>query len=264
MQENSHESLRRAIAARSEMRRAVDTKPADEWFHPYAHDLLGHALVPGQLRDDLLIVMQKVRLSVERYAVHCGLPVAVLAETAEDTGSTARLGHFEHDLVHAYLPAYLERVDGRDIDVCFRLHARSAYRDTLRQRCRREGHRVELWHKVPVDARTRQEIEVTSAEEPNTIATGATHFAQWVPTPGEVHETLGFQRELESMLDPLDYQIAELLMKYRIVQGDKGEIARLLSASEGRQVSQSRVTRAVQNIRTALEQIRSRRGFRRW
>ena len=263
MHENSHESLRRAIAVRSEMKRAVDTRPADQWFHPYAHDLLEHALLPGRVRDDLLIVMQQVRLNVERQAVYCGLSAAALAETAEDAGSTARLGHFEHDLVYAYLPSYLERVGRGDIDVCFRLHARGAYRDTLRQRARRESHRVELWHKAPVDARTRQEIDVSSTEEPSAVTIGATHFAQWVPTPGEVHETLGFQQELQRMLDPLDYQIAELLMKYRIVQGDKGEIARLLSASEGRQVSQSRVTRAVQNIRAALEQILARRGVRR-
>ena len=66
------------------------------------------------------------------------------------------------------------------------------------------------------------------------------------------------------MLDPLDYKIATLLMKHRIVQGDKGEIARLLSASEGRRIGQSRVTRAIQSIRGALDQIRSRRGVRRW
>jgi DNA-directed RNA polymerase specialized sigma24 family protein len=188
----------------------------------------------------------------------------VLAETAEDTGSIARLGHFEHDLVHAYLPGYLERVDAAEIAICFRLHARGAYRNTLRQRGRRERHRVELWSKAPADARTRQELDDPGADDSSAVATGATHFAQWVPTPGEVHESLSFQRELESMLDPLDYQIAELLMKYRIVQGDKGEIARLLSASEGRQIGQSRITRAVQNIRAALEQIRRQRGVRRW
>src|SRR6185295_12605143 len=128
-------------------------------------------------------------------------------------GTGARLGHFEHDLVHAYLPTYLTRVDRDEIDVCFRLHARGAYRDTLRQRGRRERHRVDLWPRAPEDARTRQ--------------------------------------ELEAMLDPLDYQIAELLMKYRIVQGDKGEIAKVLSASEGRHINQGRITRAIQNIRAA-------------
>lgn len=260
MQDNSPESLRRAIAARSEMKRAVDTRPADEWFHPHAHDLLARALEPGPPRDDLLIVMQRVRLSVEWDAVHYGVPEGVVAETAAETGPTARLGHFEHDLVHAYLPAYLRRVDRREIDVCFSLHARAAYRDALRQRRRREGHRVELWRKAPQDARTYQELDGTGGAS----ARGATHFAQWVPTPGEVHESLGFQRELRSLLDPLDARIAELLMKHRIVQGDKGEIARLLSASEGRQISQSRVTRAVQRIRAALEQIRIRRGVRRW
>lgn len=85
-----------------------------------------------------------------------------------------------------------------------------------------------------------------------------------VADPGEVYEDVTLKQQLEGMLDPLDYRIAELLMKYRIVQGDKGEIARLLSASEGRPISQSRVTRAVQNIRAALEEIRRRRGVRRW
>jgi hypothetical protein len=254
MQDN-YRGLRWAIAARPQMQRAVDTKPTDDWFHPQAYALLEHALVPGPSRDDLLIVMQQVRLRVEHVAVYCGVPAAVLAETAEDTGASERLGHFEHDLVFAYLPAYLRRVDREEVHVCFSLHARGAYRDTLRQRGRREGHRLELSRKAPEDGRTCQETEV---------ATGPTHFAQWVPTPGEVHESLSFLRELEGMLDPLDYQVAELLMKYRIVQGDKGEIARLLSASEGRRITQSRVTRAVQNIRVALERIRTRRGVHRW
>jgi hypothetical protein len=245
--QDDYEGLRRAIAGRPEMQRAVETKPADEWFHSRAYALLEHALVPGPLRDDLLIVMQRVRLKVERKAVHCGVPEAVLAETAEDSNATERLGHFEHDLVYAYLPSYLRRVDRQEIGVCFSLHAWGAYRDTLRQRGRRERIRLELSGKAPEDVRTRQETDA---------ATGPTLLAQWVPNPGEVHEGLGLLRELERVLDPLDYQIAELLMKYGIVQGDKGEIARLLSAREGRRIHQSRVTRAVQNIRVVLEKIR--------
>jgi hypothetical protein len=254
MQDN-YEGLRQAITGRPEMQRAVQTQPADEWFHPHAYALLEHALVPGPSRDDLLIVMQQVRLKAERKAVRCGVPEAVLAETAEEASAPERLGHFEHDLVYAYLPSYLRRVDSREIHVCFSLHARGAYRDTLRQRGRREEHRLKISHKAPEDARTLQETDA---------ATGPTHLAQWVPNPGEVHESLGLLRELERMLDPLDYQIAEILMKYRIVQGDKGEIARLLSAREGRRITQGRVTRAVQNIRVALEKIRSQRGVLRW
>jgi hypothetical protein len=263
MRESFFERLCREITARSEMNRAVDTRPADDWFYPHAHDLLAHALEPGRLRDDLLIVMQRVRLNVERHAVQEGVPAAVLAETA-DRPDTARLGHFEHDIVHSYLPTYLERVDSHEIDVSFCLHARGAYRDTLRQRGRREWHRVELWRKTPEDARTRQELGTPTADDPHALTTGATHFAQWVPTPVEVHESLGFLQELEGMLDPLDHRIAELLMRHRIVQGDKGEIAKLLSASEGRPISQGRITRGIQSIREALEQIRTRRGLRRW
>lgn len=255
MQDNSREGLLRAIAARPEMRRAVETRPLEEWFHPHARGLLEDALGPGRARDDLLIVMQRVRLSVERDAVYSGVPVAVLAETGPCRGHTGRLGHFENDLVCDYLPTYLRRVEHQEIDVCFSLHARSSYRDTLRQRKRRDQHRDALWREAPEDARTQAELEVGS---------GPTHLAQWIPTPGEVCESLDLLRELKRMLDDLDYRIAELLMKHRIVQGDKGEISRLLTASEGRQISQSRVTRAIQNIRAALEEIRMQRGLRRW
>ena len=80
--------------------------------------------------------------------------------------------------------------------------------------------------------------------------------------PGEAHEPLSLQRALQRLLDPLDYRIAELLMKHRIVQGDRGEIARLLSASEGRPIDERRVARALQSIRAALERIRIGRGVR--
>jgi DNA-directed RNA polymerase specialized sigma24 family protein len=253
--QDHHKSLRRAIAARPDMQRAVDASPADTWFHPHAYALLENALVPGRSRDDLLIVMQQVRLKVERNAIWSGVPEVVLAETPEDACDTERLGHFEHDLVYVHLPTYLKRVDRDEIQVCFSRHTRRAYRDMLRQRGRREAHRTELSRRAPEDARTRQELDT---------ATGATHFAQWVPTPGEVYESVDLLRELESMLHPLDYRIAELLMKHRIVQGDKGEIARLLSFSEGRDVTQDRVTRAITSIRTALERIRMQRGVRHW
>ncbi len=261
MRESYYQRLRRAIAARSEMNRAVDTRPTDEWFYPQAHDLLAHALEPGRSRDDLLIVMQQVRLSVERHALHHGVPATVLAETA-DKDNAMRLGHFEHDVVHAYLPDYLERAEARAIDVSFRLHTRASYRDTLRQRGRREWHRAEIWRKTPEDARTRQELETAAGG--GAMTTGATHLAQWVPTPGEVHESLGFLQELEGLLDPLDYRIAELIMKHGIVQGDKGELARVLSAGQGHRIHPGRITRAIKNIRAAMEQIRSRRGVRRW
>jgi DNA-directed RNA polymerase specialized sigma24 family protein len=253
--EDHHKSLRRAIAARPDMQRAVAAKPADTWFHPHAYALLEDALVPGASRDDLLIVMQQVRWQVDRNAIWSGVPEVVLAETPEDAGDTERLGHFEHDLVYVHLPTYLKRVDRNEMRVCFSLHTRRAYRDMLRQRGRREVHLTELSRRVPEDARTRQELET---------ATGATHFAQWVPTPGEVYENLDLLQELESMLHPLDYRIAGMLMKHRIVQGDKGEIARLLSVSEGRDVTQDHVTRAITRIRTALETIRMRREVRRW
>jgi DNA-directed RNA polymerase specialized sigma24 family protein len=260
---NFHSTLRRAIELRSEMSRAVNTKPADAWFYPHAHDLLADAQQPGRPRDDLLIVMQRVRLDVEQRALQHGVPAEVIAETAEKH-NTPRLGHFEHDLVHAYLPSYLEGVDAQKIGVSFRLHARSAYRDTLRQRGRREDHRAALGHLVPEDPHTQQELSAPTADDPNAVTTGATHFAQWVPTPDQVHESLGFRQELSSLLDPLDYRIAELIMEHGIVQGDRIEIARLLSASEGRHISPGRITRALKNIRAAMEEIRRRRGVRRW
>jgi hypothetical protein len=86
--------------------------------------------------------------------------------------------------------------------------------------------------------------------------------ASWVPTPAEARQSLGFQRELEALLDPLDYQIAEIVMKHRIVHGDPGELARLLPA-EGRTLGRARVMRALHNIREALAQIQTRRGIRR-
>jgi hypothetical protein len=85
-----------------------------------------------------------------------------------------------------------------------------------------------------------------------------------VPSTAEVHDGRTFARELAALLDPLDYKIAELLMEHPIVQGDKCEIARLLSASEGRHISQGRVTRAIASIAVALERVRRRRGIRRW
>jgi len=113
---------------------------------------------------------------------------------------------------------------------------------------------------VPVHARACQELEVSSPEEPSTAVGSAPHLAPWVPGPDEVHEPLGLQRELQRLLDPLDYRIAELLMEHRLVQGDKHELARLLSASEGYPIAPSRVTRAIQAIRAALDQVRSRRS----
>ena len=223
-----------------------------------------HALARGPHQEDLLIVMQPVRLSIERYAILAGLSSADIAETGDPKDGTARRGHFEHDLIHDYLPTYLQRVDRRATDVCFRLHARSAYRDTLRQRIRREQHRVELWRDAPEDARSRQELAAPGADDTEIVVVRGTHLAQWVPSTAEVHDGRTFARELASMLNPLDYKIAELLMAHPIVQGDKCEIARLLSASEGRNISQGRVTRAIASIAAALEQIRRRRGVRRW
>ncbi|HWU90649.1 MAG TPA: hypothetical protein VN253_25460 [Kofleriaceae bacterium] len=263
MQDNSNKSLRREIEARPAMKRAVSTMPGDDWFFPHAHDLLVRALARGAQQEDLLIVMQPVRLSIERYAVRAGLSPADVAETGPKH-NTSRCGHFEYDLVHDYLPTYLERVGSRETDVCFRLHARSAYRDMLRQRIRRELRRAELWREAPEDARSRQELAVQGADDADTIVVGATHFAQWVPSPDEVHDGHSLARELAGMLDPLDYRVAELLMAHPIVQGDKSEIARLLGASEGRNISQGRVTRAIANIAVVLDRVRRQRGLRRW
>jgi DNA-directed RNA polymerase specialized sigma24 family protein len=261
MEETPYASLLRAAATRPEMNRAVDTNPVDRFF-PHAHALLTHAQVPGRERDDLLIVMQRVRLGVESHAARRGVPPEVLAETSEPKANTSRRGHFEHDLVHAYLPDYLAHY--HQIGVCFRHHARGAYRDTLRQRGRREWHRAELWAEAPEDARTRQELAAPTAADPNAVTTGATHFAQWVPTPAEIRASLGFLQQLERMLDPLDYQVAEILMKHGAVQGDLGEIARLLSVREGRRIYPSRITRALESIARATELIRVQRGVRRW
>lgn len=257
MPNTHHEHPERTNEARTRMSRAVNTRPADEWFYPHALALLTHARVPGPSQDDLLVVMQPVRLTIERYAVQHGVPEVVLAETAEAKASTTRRGHFEHDLVHAYLPEYLARVDCSGTDVSFCRHAQGAYEDALRQRRRRERHRKELWRKVPGDVHNLQEVDAPTDEEPHAVTTGATYLAHWVPTPDQVHESLGFLEELERMLEPLDCQIAELIMKHGIVQGDRGEIARLLS------ISPSRMTRAINNIREAVVEILRRRGIRR-
>ena len=251
-----YEHLERTNEARTRMNRAVNTRPADEWFYPHAHALLTHARVPGPPQDDLLVVMQPVRLNVERHAVQHGVPEAVLAETAGAKEGTARRGHFEHDLVCSYLPEYLERVDCCGTDVSFCRHAQGAYQDALRQRGRRERHREKLLRQVPGDELNLQEVSTPTADEPSEVTTGATYLAQWVPTPKQVHASLGFLRELENMLEPLDYRVAELIMKHGIVQGDRGEIARLLS------ISPSRMTHALNNIREAVVVILRRRGIR--
>jgi DNA-directed RNA polymerase specialized sigma24 family protein len=196
-------------------------------------------------------------LNVERHAVQHGVPEAVLAETADGKEGTARRGHFEHDLIYSYLPEYLARVDCCGTDVSFCRHAQGAYHDALRQRGRRERHRRQLWCMAPRDPGSLQEVGDPTDDESSATKTGPTYLAHWVPSPDQVHESLGFLEELERMLDPLDGQIAALIMKHGIVQGDRGEIAKLLS------ITPSRMTRAIHNIREAVVEILRRRGIHR-
>jgi hypothetical protein len=243
----------REIAARPEMARAVVTPPCDRWFHSDARGLLVQSLERGKYQDDLLVVLQRVRISIERYAVHIGLPIPDLGETRDPRPHTERRGHFEHDVVHDYLPAYLTGTDRQDINICFKLHARSAYRDALRQHVRRGRHRAALWHLALPDARTHQELAVETSEDDETVVVGATHFAQWVPTPAEVHDATSMCNELRRLLEPFDYRVAELLMSNAIVQGDKRELARLLDVNQGA------ISRAVRKIEDALHVIYRRR-----
>src|SRR5262249_30206250 len=141
-------SLARMINERHYMVFATDSLPDDPGF-PSSLETIAAALENGPERDDLLIVLQPLRLRLEQHAGRRGLSEHDLAETAQvdevdevDEGDQPRKyprrrGHFEHDVLQRYVPQYLDVAQDGQTKVSLRTHVRRGFRSGLRQRVRR-------------------------------------------------------------------------------------------------------------------------------